>query len=243
MATLLAVAHRAGNSLQRLDAAVDLGVDVIEADVHARHGRLEVRHLKTMGPLPWLWDRWELASATTRQLGLDELLIAAHHGTTFMLDLKGRRAHVGRQVAEILHGYAPERAVLVCSRYWPSLAAFEPVPWVRTVLSARNRLELALLRRRLISGAPHDAVSVHRSLLTPQITADLHRHVALVMTWPVNGAAALEQVRRLSASGPIGVISDRDDVLRRVLVERSPGADGTLRNHKITDRRRPPGTL
>ena len=34
--TLLAVAHRAGNDLAALRTAVELGVDVLEADVHAR---------------------------------------------------------------------------------------------------------------------------------------------------------------------------------------------------------------
>lgn len=230
MTAVLAVAHRAGNSLERLDAAVDLGVDIIEADIHAHRGRLEVRHLKTMGPLPWLWDRWELSSARTRRLGLDELLIAAHHGATFMLDLKGRRAAIGREVAEILHGYAPDRPVLVCSRYWPSLHAFEPVPWVRTVMSARNRLELALLLRRLRDGSPHDAVSVYRGLLTEQVTAELQRHVALLLTWPVNDPAALEQVRRLAGNGPVGVISDRDAVLRQVLAERRHPAEDAGRS-------------
>ena len=61
--TALAIAHRAGNSLDGLHQANLLDVDVVECDVHAHRGRLEVRHLKTAGPLPFLWDRWELASA------------------------------------------------------------------------------------------------------------------------------------------------------------------------------------
>ena len=60
----LAIAHRAGNSLAGLHAANELGVDVIECDVHRHRGHLEVRHLKTAGPLPFLWDRWELAPAS-----------------------------------------------------------------------------------------------------------------------------------------------------------------------------------
>ena len=62
--TLLAIAHRAGNSLAGLREANRLGADVIECDVHAYRGRLEVRHLKTAGPLPFLWDRWEPVSYT-----------------------------------------------------------------------------------------------------------------------------------------------------------------------------------
>ena len=96
--TVLAIAHRAGNSLAGLAAANDLGVDVIECDVHGHRGRLEVRHLKTAGPLPFLWDRWELVSAAAPRLGLAELLVADRHDTTFMLDLKGRRPTTGRAV-------------------------------------------------------------------------------------------------------------------------------------------------
>src|SRR4029079_16018293 len=104
--TVLAIAHRAGNSLAGLHAANELGVDVIECDVHEYRGRLEVRHLKTAGPLPFLWDRWELASASAPRLGLRELLEADRHGTTFMLDLEGRRSTTAPSVARTLHDVA-----------------------------------------------------------------------------------------------------------------------------------------
>lgn len=217
---LLAVAHRAGNSVTHLQRAVDLGADIIEADVHHYRDRLEVRHEKTLGPLPWLWERWELLPASIVRLGLHELLAAADQGAEFMLDLKGRRTSVGHRVAQELHTYAPDRPVIVCSRYWPSLKPFDQIPWVRTVMSARNRVEFAMLTRRLRSGPAHHGVSVHRSLLTPEVVAELHRHVELVMTWPVNDPAALAEVSALSATGTVGVISDDDDVLRRIITAR-----------------------
>ena len=51
------IAHRAGNDLDRLRRAQQLGIAVIEADLHLYAGRIEVRHLKTLGPVPVLWDR------------------------------------------------------------------------------------------------------------------------------------------------------------------------------------------
>ena len=51
------VAHRAGNDLELLRCAARARSRVIEADVHLYAGRLEVRHLKTLGPFPVLWDR------------------------------------------------------------------------------------------------------------------------------------------------------------------------------------------
>lgn len=217
--TLLAVAHRAGNSLDRLHRAVELGADVVEADVHGHHGRLEVRHAKTLGPLPWLWDDGRLLSGSTPRLGLAELLAAGRQGTTFMLDLKGYRVRPGRRVAVLLHELAPDRPVLVCSRFWPALRPFARLPWVRVVRSARNRLELALLLR-VLRRSPCHGVSVHLSLLTPEVVAELHRRVELVMTWPVNDPAALARVSLLATSGPVAVITDDDQVLAAVLARR-----------------------
>ena len=56
----LIVAHRAGNHLDKLAEAFALGVDYAETDVWLHRGRLEVRHEKTLGPLPLLYDRGRL---------------------------------------------------------------------------------------------------------------------------------------------------------------------------------------
>jgi glycerophosphoryl diester phosphodiesterase len=220
---VLAIAHRAGNSLAGLRQAAELGADIVEADVHSYRGRLEVRHLKTMGPLPWLWDQWEVRSARAPRLGLTELLLAADQGITFMLDLKGTDQAVGEEVVRQLHASAPERPVLVCTRHWPALRPFESTPWVRTIRSARTRTELA----PLLTGPRPDpeqreyGVSVHRSLLTPEVVATLHERVELVMTWPVNDDVALKTVLGFSGSGTIGVISDENAVLSRLLSTRA----------------------
>jgi glycerophosphoryl diester phosphodiesterase len=215
----LAIAHRAGNSLDGLHRANALGVDVIECDIHHHRGRLEVRHLKTAGPLPFLWDKWELASAAGPRLGLQELLEADRHGTTFMLDLKGRRASTGPAVARLLHEVAGHQPVLVCGRHWPSVERVAELHFVRAVLSARNRAELRRLMRRLETGPPVHGVSVHRSLLDAALVSHLHRHLELVMTWPVNDLATLDSTLALGADG---MISDEDEVLSAVLARR-PG--------------------
>lgn len=213
---VLAIAHRAGNSLAGLHAANELGVDVIECDVHEHRGRLEVRHLKTAGPLPLLWDRWELAPSSAPRLGLDELLRAEAQGTTFMLDLKGRRTSAARSVARFLHHGGHHAPVLVCGRWWPSVETVAELPFVRPVLSARTRGELTRLRRRLQVGPRVHGVSVHRTLLDAEVVAALHREVELVMTWPVNTSRALDSALDM---GVTGIISDEaavlDDLMRR----------------------------
>ncbi|HEU5037490.1 MAG TPA: glycerophosphodiester phosphodiesterase [Nocardioides sp.] len=215
--TVLAVAHRAGNSLEGLHEANVLGADVIECDVHAYRGRLEVRHLKTAGPLPFLWDRWALVPASAPRLGLDELLAADRRGATFMLDLKGRRDSTGRAVADLLHEQAPGHPILVCGRHWPAVEhVADALPYVSPVLSGRTRPELAALRRRVAHDErrPPYGVSLHASLLTEHLVAELRRWVEVVMTWPVNDTAALDRVLALGANG---VISDEPEILREVL--------------------------
>ncbi|HEU4812255.1 MAG TPA: glycerophosphodiester phosphodiesterase [Nocardioides sp.] len=215
--TVLAIAHRAGNSLAGLHAANALGVDVIECDVHEHRGRLEVRHLKTAGPLPFLWDRWELASASAPRLGLAELIEADRHGTTFMLDVKGRRPSTARGVAKLLHERGHKRPVLVCGRWWPAVDILAALPFVRPVLSARNRYELSRLRERLGTDVPVHGVSVHLSLLDAAVVAELHERVEVVMTWPVNDLVALDAVLDI---GVTGVISDEPHVLTELKARR-----------------------
>jgi glycerophosphoryl diester phosphodiesterase len=209
----LAIAHRAGNTLAGLHAANELGVDVIECDVHSYRGRLEVRHLKTAGPLPFLWDSWELRSAYAPRLGLRELLEADEHGTLFMLDLKGPWTRAGRDVARMLHAGGHHRPVLACGRWWPSIDAMAHLPYVLPVLSARNRLEWSRLQRRLRHGPRPHGVSVHRALLDAPRVAELLRHVELVMTWPVNDLTSLDAVLEIGVNG---VISDEEHVLAEV---------------------------
>jgi hypothetical protein len=210
---ILTIAHRAGNSLAGLHAANELGVDVIECDVHDYRRRLEVRHIRTPSPLPYLWRWRDLASVSARRLGLQELLAADQHGSLFMLDLKGRRTSSGEAVARLLHESGHDRPVLVCGKWWPAVDALAHLPYVQPVLSARHRRQLVRLEERLRTGPVPFGVSVHRSLLDRSQVADLRRHVEVVMTWPVNSLATLEEVLEIGVNG---VISDEEHVLAEV---------------------------
>jgi hypothetical protein len=201
-----------------------LGVDVIECDVHGHHGRLEVTHLKSAGPLPFLWDRWELVSTSAPRLGLAELLAAERQGTTFMLDLKGWHPRTSRAVAGLLHDVGYSRPLLACGRSWRGVDELAAgVDYVRPVLSARTRRELSQLRRRLATGPVPFGVSVHASLLDKDLVDELHGCVERVMTWPVNDESVLEAVLGYGVSG---VISDETPVLAQVVARRDRDALG-----------------
>lgn len=199
---MLAVAHRAGNDLAVLSEAALRGADIIEADVHLHRGRLEVRHLKSMGPLPWLWDRWELHPVARDQLLLDALLEALPDRQTIMLDLKGV-GKVGPETLRHLHERSVRHPLLVCARWWPSALAFRDVPWAKVLLSARGRAEVARLRRYLRAHRPPYAVSVHLSMLTPALVREVQGAGSRVLSWPVDDRSALERARHLGVDGAI----------------------------------------
>lgn len=210
----LAIAHRSANSLAGLEAAIAMGADVIECDVHEHRGQLEVRHLKSAGPLPFLWDKWELVPASAPRLLLSEVLDANRDGAMLMLDLKGRRMSTARAVLNVLRESGYRHPILVCSRHWPLVDVFDEVPYVHRVLSARNNRELARLRQRLASKGPVHGVSIHRTLLNRHIVAELNQQVEVLMTWPVNDLATLDGLLVL---GVTGIISDESHVLTELI--------------------------
>ena len=205
------VAHRAGNCLDRLRDAERLGVALVEADVRLFRGRPEIRHLKTVGPLPLYWDRWELASPFRPRLVLSELLRAGREATGLMLDLKGSRMRLAEKVRAELEPYLPGRRFTVCARSWQLLEAFDGLP-VRRIASVGSRRQLRTLLHRL-PGAGLDGVSVHERLLDDRVVADLRSVTDVVLTWPVNAPG---RARELVRMGIDGLISDRAGVIAPV---------------------------
>jgi glycerophosphoryl diester phosphodiesterase len=212
---VLAIAHRSGNSVAGLRTALDLGVDLVEADVHAYRGRLEVRHLRSMGGLPWLWDRDTVVARRRHEhLDLAGLIAALGDDHRLMIDLKGVHPRLAPMVAGLLRDAVPDRGLTVCTKAWWMLEAFD-VP-VQRVYSAASRRGLARLRARLRSGPVH-GVSVRLSLLDATAVEELHRGTERVMVWPVDSPEALDRARSIGADG---VISKDLDLLAGLLADR-----------------------
>jgi glycerophosphoryl diester phosphodiesterase len=197
------VAHRAGNDLARLRTAAALDLPLAEADVHLHRGRLEVRHLKTAGPLPVLWDRWQLASARAPRLRLEALLEEAGGGPELMLDLKGHDPRLPGRVAAAVAQSGPAARVTVCSQDWRLLEQLFEEANMRLVHSIGNARALARLRTRF-AGEHLAGVSIHRRLLDAATVQDLRSRTDLVLSWPVETVGV---ARELTALGVDGLIS------------------------------------
>ena len=188
---------------------------VIEADVHLFRGRLEVRHLKTLGPVPILWDRWRLASPFAARLVLTDLLAAAEPQTELVLDLKGRERRLAERVLEALRPRLRAGAVVtICARSWPLLEPFRGVEGVRGVHSVGSARQLRRLRRR-VADSRLDGISIHERLLDSRTVHELREFADVIMTWPVN---TRERARELVACGVDGLISDQPDLVHPIAV-------------------------
>jgi len=235
----LAVAHRAGNDLDALHAAEDLGADLIEVDVWDYRGRLEVRHAKTLGPFV-LWDRAPRDLPLARRLGplsvvtdhwhvrigwnlerqtITDIYRAAQPRTAFMLDLKGRSPRLAERLVESVRAARPTSAedttppILICARTWPALETAGRHPDVRVIYSVGNEAELAAVWPKL-AAIPHPAVSIHARLLDEPTLARFVAGDVAVISWPIN----TQELRQdLTARGATGLTIDDPEVMRAVL--------------------------
>lgn len=208
----LVVAHRAGNDADRLREAEALGVDMIEADLHLFRGEIEVRHAKTLGPLPVLWERWRLVRPFAPRMRFADLLRAAAPETRLMLDLKGPFPGLSRRVLDVLEGRGQGRRYAVCARNWVLLRPFAGLPGVVTIRSVGGPLGLRYLlwrhRGRL------DGISVDQRLLTADVMTRLRERTDLVMTW---GVTTAERMGELAGMGVRAFSLDDEGLMRAAL--------------------------
>jgi glycerophosphoryl diester phosphodiesterase len=202
------VAHRAANGLRFPETGGAFRPALAEADLRLRGDRIEVRHLKRLGPLPLLWDRWQLAPGWRKRLTLDRLLEVAPTDVELVLDLKGRNSRLSHLVVAELGPHLGKRPLTVCARSWGLLEPFAglPVRRVHSIGSPRGlrRLEALAAGRRL------EGISIHERLLSRESVARVLRLTDLIMTWPVNDARRASELLRL---GVRGLITDDPDAV------------------------------
>jgi Glycerophosphoryl diester phosphodiesterase family len=191
------ISHRAGNDPESLQQAESI-VDVIEADIHLGHrGRVEVRHAKRAWPTRRLWERWYWLPGDTRVPTLAEILGRADPSTEVWLDLKGFTGRLSTRALEVVGGRRP---LTISTKAWWLLPAWAGLDAVRTLRSAGNRLELAMVW--LLPPGRVDGVVVHHRLLTDAVLTRLKRR-GLVFTWAVDDVASIERLARFGVDGVI----------------------------------------
>lgn len=173
-----------------------------------------MRHLKTLGPIPILWDRWKLASPFARRLLVPELLDALGDRTELLLDLKGRNVRLANGVLRALEpALGAGRPVTICARSWRLLEPFSGAPGVRLVHSVGSPRDLRRLRR-LVAGRRLQGITIHERLLDSSSVRELRELADTILTWPIN---TVERAQELVRWGVDGLISDRPGLLQPVV--------------------------
>jgi glycerophosphoryl diester phosphodiesterase len=218
----LTVAHRAANDANTLSAAIAAGIDLVEADVRYFRGVPEVRHTKTLGPR-LLWEPGELVrrrDAVVPTLA-DLIESLGDDSDRLMLDLKGVRPGLAPAVASVLKEHAPGVPVTISTPHWWMFKALDDLPHIRPMLSAGSWPMVERLRELIRKGPsawptaqPVFACSIHRTLLTPAIVAEIRTKVEHVVTWPVDTPEQLSEAREL---GVTGITSKDIDLLKSLI--------------------------
>lgn len=225
-ATAIVIAHRAGDRPDRLaEAAAE--ADVLEADVRLFHGRLEVRHAKSIGPIPVLWEKWHLVERTRPPLVLADLLAAMPGEAGLVLDLKGPDPRMAGRVLRATAEWRASRPLLVCGRVWRTIDRMRGHTRITTVHSAGSPRQLRTLLRR--PAGSMEGASVDRRLLTRGVVEEIRARVPVLWAWGVDDATT---ARELAGWGITGMISDHPGALRDRRMPRSAANEPPTATHQ-----------
>ncbi len=224
-AFVVRIAHAYANRRQRIDQALAAGVDLIEADLHYRAGRVWIRHEHRLGLLPLLYN-FRL-SGVHRQgpwaLSLGPLFLRLDLHPIERPDLLGRVSGRAGLLLDLKEApYPPPAAAAFTDRVvrlldetgfpgpvgfcgdWPLLdlvRALRPDAAVR--YSVDSSRQWAALQSRLSRRDRIDRISISRDLLGPQTSAVLTKAGVDYYCWDVRGRADADRAVELGVSGLI----------------------------------------
>jgi len=225
-----------GNSRRAIVAATDLGVDMVEVDVHrTADGRLVLWHDDA---LVINGARIPLATATMaalqtvdigkgeRIIGLADGLDAVRGRTALLIDLKADG--LAEQIVETVRQCDAE-PVVVCGHFWESLREV-----TRRAPEIGTSLTLGCDWRQqygddVIERIDTDAVTVDWRILDPAFVAQCHARGLAVLAWTVDD---LSLMRRLLAMGVDGLTSNRPDLFAQagLMGSRKPDSEPRTSN-------------
>jgi glycerophosphoryl diester phosphodiesterase len=214
----LVIAHGAANIPAGLSGLGGVA-DVVEADVRRFWGRLEVRHAKSVGPLPLFWDEGRLLAPTLERTGLEQVLAAVGPELELMLDLKGPDPRMARDVLRATADWRARRPLLVCARAWRTADRLRGAPGLSVLHSVGDARGLRRLLRRYPAGSL-EGVSIHVRLLSRVVVETLReRTTTHLWTWPVDDE---DRAPRLVEWGVTGLISNTPARLAGIRRAREP---------------------
>lgn len=235
------IAHAYGNTREAIATAIDAGVDMIEADIWWRRGRIFVHHDRHLAPLPILADRrmkghkrppWSVPlpggyymRPDAGVLTLAELIERTRGKARLLLDVKGHDGsryaeEFAEGIAECLGEVAAGEAIEVCGQTWPVLLALReraPGLHVRFSIERPDQWDAFTVMVQREGAAPD--VCIQHRFLTDDRLRFLKEHGAGIYTWTVDDPT---EARALLERGVDGIISNDLRLLRSLAAPAAP---------------------
>jgi len=224
---IVRIAHAYGNRRETLREALDADIDMIEADVWCRSGRIEVRHERRLGWLPVLADKrprgvrrigpWAAPLPRGYYVRLDvspltlrELLDTAAGARQLLLDVKvrdrGPPEVFAVELARELEAAGAARWVAVCGQSWPLLDRLrDAAPEIEVRYSMERAAQWGEYVAELERGEATRRVCIEHRFMDGERASLLEAGGVDVYCWTVDDAA---EAGALIARGVDGVISN-----------------------------------
>lgn len=215
-----------GNSARAIETALDIGVDLVEVDLHVSNdGGLVLWHddeVKSVGGVELVIANSSLAELQALDIGGGQQVITLEDGlklaegrTGLMIDLKADGLAESIVNATRQAQFSP---VVVCGGYWDTLEEIRHLaPEIGTSLTLTFGWKGTYGLGSLV-GINTDAVTVDGRLLSPEFIADLHAQGLAVLAWTIDRP---EDMKMLLKHGADGLTSNRPDLFAEVAKELS----------------------
>jgi glycerophosphoryl diester phosphodiesterase len=217
MTVPVTIAHRAGNSYERLERALAAGVDAVEIDVRLDRGRFAGRHDGRLFFLPIYGGRWYLRFSLTRATRLDDVLRRVEGRASLLVDVK----NTSRRALELLLDTLRARGAIAGTRmsagYWDLMGiAQESEPELKVYYSMGKPEELR--RFWQLQAKTHEAkgVSIKERLLDKALVDELLAEGIEIAAYDIHD---LRRARELVAWGVAIIISGDLSLLRALKVQ------------------------
>jgi hypothetical protein len=221
------IAHAYGNNRRALETALAADVDMIEADMWYRAGRIEIRHERRWSWLPVLGDRrgralhamgrfvlplWSnyFVRPDIGTMGLDELLERSAGRKRLLLDIKARKrdesAAFAAKISETVDRHNAREWVAVCGQYWPVIRDLRQMAPGTEI---RYSIEWPRQWQRFLEMAPADAgarrICIEHRFLDAEKQEFLEGYGVSIYCWTVDDPL---EAQALVARGVHGITSN-----------------------------------
>ena len=209
------IAHRYGNDLSRLEAAVEAGGRLCRGRCVAARGTAGSAARAHDGAAAVLLGQVAHLATADKPLLLDDVLAALPERMGVMLDLKGTERDMPEAILQSLRRHGHGHPVMVSSRFWDHLPSLIDYPDILLFFSVGRPWEMWRVRR-LLELRENDAICVRYGMLSADEVRELKTKVALVSTW---GSTTTSGSNVLAWSVD-AIITDEVSIMRKIAERR-----------------------